>query len=116
MGRFVLTNGEDIEWQWPSKDWKGSAPSGAPQVRYKRLGSSEQGAPNAQLVEYEPEHHEPAHSHPHDELLYILEGEGAVGEHSLKPGMLLYIERGTQYGPLEAGPRGLRFLRVQMSD
>ncbi len=116
MGRVVYMRQQDVPWQWPTKaTWPGAAAKGEPSVRYKRLTTPESGAPNTQIAEYEPGRVEPAHSHPHDELIYILGGEGRLARRRLEPGVLLFIERDTVYGPLTAGEKGLRFLRVQTS-
>ena len=116
MGRIVFVQEKDLEWQWSRKaNWPGAATEGEPRVRYKVLNTQETGGPNSQLAEYEPGHVEAPHSHPHDELLYILSGHGSLAERRLEPGVLLFIERDTVYGPLTAGEQGLTFLRVQMS-
>ena len=117
MGRIVFVHEKDREWQWPRKAmWPDAATEGEPRVRYKVLSTPETGGPNSQLAEYEPGHVEAPHSHPHDELLYILSGHGILAERDLEPGVLLFIERDTVYGPLRAGNDGLSFLRVQMSE
>lgn len=116
VGQIVITQEADTPWRWSSKKaWSGTAEKGEPGVRYKVLNSATIAGPNVQLAQYEPGHVEPAHSHPHDEVLYILEGAGTVGDRDLTPGMLLYVEKDTLYGPLTSGPNGLTFLRVQTS-
>jgi len=131
MGKVLIVDEREKQWQKSNpKTWAG-AREGEPSVRYKVLLSSlsssagegrpavaapgEAGAPNVQLAEYEAGHVERPHSHPHDELLYILRGKGTIGERTLEPGIMLFIEKDTVYGPLSTGKEGLAFLRVQLS-
>jgi hypothetical protein len=39
-----------------------------------------------------------------------MDGELLLGKKSYRPGDAFFIDKDTQYGPLKAGPQGLRFL------
>ena len=116
MGRAVIIDESVLKWQSAHKTGWPGATIGQPDVRYKLLSSEREGGPNIQLAEYEAQHVEPPHSHPHDEILYILDGGGTFGDRDLRAGLLLFIEKDTVYGPIISGDHGMKFLRVQMSD
>ncbi len=113
MGKVIVSREREIEWQAPAKY---AASRGEAALHFKRLSAKASGGPNVQIAQYGPGHTEQAHSHPHDEMLYILEGGGTLSSHSLEPGAMLFIERNTVYGPVVGGPKGLKFLRVQLSE
>ena len=52
------------------------------------------------------------HSHPEDEIIYILGGEMILGKRSLKKGSSLFIAANTLYG-FTAGPEGVQFLNFR---
>ena len=52
------------------------------------------------------------HSHSQDEVIFILEGELAMGGRTCGPGTVVFMERDTQYG-FTVGPRGVRFLNIR---
>jgi quercetin dioxygenase-like cupin family protein len=68
------------------------------------FGSAE---PNASL---------PLHSHPHEQITYVLEGaiHFQVGdeEHDLGPGEGLMIPGGLTHGGVRVGPEGCRFVEI----
>ena len=86
-----------------------------PDTRFKQLATAGADGLNAQVIEYKPGVFQKAHSHPHSEVIYVLAGSGSVGPTALKPGVFLHISANTVYGPLQAGPEGLLFFRVQVS-
>jgi len=112
MGRIVSFESTSLPWQGVPGDWPGKVRRGEPDVRYKILTESHDSIPGVQLVEFEADHFEQAHSHPEGEVLYVLDGEMAIGELKLGAGAGVVIERDTVYGPLRTGPQGARFLRV----
>jgi quercetin dioxygenase-like cupin family protein len=87
---------------------------GDPRVRSKLLSSGTDGIPYVLIAEYEPGHQEPRHSHAASELLYILDGEAKIGDTTLRPGMVVFVEGETEYGPVTSGAEGIRFLRVEV--
>ena len=62
------------------------------------------------LGQYDPNIVVDAHSHSQPELIYILEGTVTIGGRPCPAGTVLQIPASTAYGPLEAGPAGVRFL------
>jgi quercetin dioxygenase-like cupin family protein len=70
--------------------------------------------PTVLIAEFDPGHRQEAHSHPTSEVLYILRGEVTIGATTSGAGTMVFVERDTTYGPLTAGPKGVRFLRVEI--
>ncbi len=64
----------------------------------------------------EPNASLPLHSHPHEQITYVLDGtiHFQVGdkEHDLSPGDGLMIPGGVTHGGVRVGPQGCRFLEV----
>ncbi len=52
----------------------------------------------------------PVHSHPFNEMFYVLEGEIEIGGNRYGTGTCIYIPRDVEYGPTLA-PKGGRVLR-----
>ena len=112
MGRILIVDQKDMGWRYSAKKAIPGHPEAEnPVVRSKVLCASGDGGPSTIISEYPPGHYEPVHSHPQDEVLFILEGSGHVGATELHPGMFLFIEKDTEYGPL-VSEGGMRFLRV----
>ncbi|MHB8647709.1 MAG: cupin domain-containing protein [Thermomicrobiales bacterium] len=64
----------------------------------------------------EPNASLPLHSHPHEQITYVLEGAihfevGGVG-HDLSPGEGLVIPGGVTHGGVRVGPEGCRFVEI----
>jgi hypothetical protein len=89
---------------------------GAPSLRYCTVFPGGGGFPQVHLTEYEPHHEEPRHRHPEDEVLTIFEGEIEVEGQVHKAPSVLYVGRGTLYGPLKAGAAGAKFFRVAWNE
>src|SRR5262249_6858589 len=53
------------------------------------------------------------HSHEVDEVICILEGEITVDDQTDGAGTSIFIGRHTVYGPLTAGPEGVKFLNLR---
>ena len=113
MAVHVVETGK-MDWSGVPTSWKGKAQEGEPSVRFKAFDIGSGSVPRGQLVEYEAGHHEAAHSHDEDEILFLLDGGLRIGEAEASPGTLIYIEGGTTYGPLRADD-GCRFLRLHLS-
>jgi hypothetical protein len=107
---------EALEWLTPDDSWPGKVGPDEPQVQYKPFETTAKQVPRGQLVYYEPGHHEAEHSHPESEFLYFMEGDVAVGDLRVGAGTLLYIEGSTVYGPITAGAKGAKFLRLHLED
>jgi quercetin dioxygenase-like cupin family protein len=112
MGRVVYV--DDAASEWRVSPLKPGMKEGDPRVRSKLLSSGGEGIPLVLLAEYEPGHREPRHSHANSELLYILDGEATVEGRTVRPGMLVFVEGKTEYGPITSGANGVRFLRVEV--
>jgi mannose-6-phosphate isomerase-like protein (cupin superfamily) len=111
MGQVLYANAHDTAWLRPEGDWEAEA--GKPDSRYKLLAGGSD-VPTVLIAEFEPGHHQAAHSHPTSEVLYILRGEVTIGGVTAGAGTMVFVEKDTQYGPLVAGPKGVKFLRVEI--
>jgi quercetin dioxygenase-like cupin family protein len=105
---------EALDWQGVPDTWPGRAAYGEPGVKFKMFATGATAVPSGQLIEFEPDHHEAAHSHPESELFYILSGDLTIGDAVISPGMVIHIEGGTKYGPLTT-EHGCRFLRLSLA-
>jgi hypothetical protein len=85
-----------------------------PDALMRYLTAADGPIPCVQLVQFEPNRHSAPHSHPTSEFIFVLEGEGRLGDRPLKPGVLVYVEKDTVYGPVVGGPAGMKFLRVEL--
>ena len=97
--------------------WDENVPGGVMErtggrARRKILGDPADGL-FVTLGEYDPGIVVAPHSHNQPELMYILEGEVKVGGEPCRAGSVLRIPANTAYGPLESGPRGVRFLVIR---
>jgi len=100
-------------------DWASVARPNDPQVaaiRYCTAMPGGDGLPQVHLTEYEPGHVEPRHRHPEDEVLSLFDGALEVGGTVHSAPAVLYVGRGTLYGPLTAGPEGAKFFRVAWNE
>lgn len=104
---------QDKPWQEPPAGWEGRAKAGEPTVYYKSLLPIAPGLPNMQRSRYEPHHFEPPHTHPEDEVIYLLAGDLTFGDQTLGVGDALFVPKDTRYS-LRAGEAGAEFVRVGM--
>ncbi len=81
-------------------------------ARRKTLSGADAGM-FVSLGEYDPNLVVEAHSHSQPEVMYILEGDVVVVGRHRPAGTVLRIPAETVYGPLQAGPRGVRFLTIR---
>src|SRR5699024_222155 len=95
----------------PGESWKNKSGAGNPAVKYKALIDYRHGKLNMQRSRYEPGHFEPPHSHPEDELIYLLSGIIIFGNQRLTAGDTLHIPADTIYS-LRTDEGGAEFLRV----
>lgn len=65
---------------------------------------------NIMIRYWGPETNIPVHSHPYDEMWYVLEGEVEFGDRAYPVGTCVYIPAGVPYGPTRA-PKGAALLR-----
>ena len=111
MGQVLYANVRDTAWLRPEGEWE--ADTGKPDSRYKLLAGGGD-VPIVLIAEFEPGHYQEAHSHPTSEVLYILRGEVTIGDVTSGKGTMVFVEKDTHYGPLTAGPKGVKFLRVEI--
>lgn len=76
-------------------------------------GRDTQLAPNVILVEQPPNATLVSHFHQTNQFQLFVEGSGTIGPHVIKPCMIHYAGAFTGYGPLVAGPRGIKYLTLR---
>jgi quercetin dioxygenase-like cupin family protein len=108
---IVVIRDQEKEWLTPPAEWPGKAKAGEPTVYYKSLMMTAPDKPNMQRTRYEPNHFEPPHSHPEDEVIYLLSGELSFGNQDLGAGDALFVPKNTRYS-LRTGDAGCEFVRV----
>lgn len=107
--KFLAVDCTQVPWQ--SLD-RPHADAEAPAIRFRTVMPGGDGLPSVHMTEYEPHHVEPRHRHVDNEVLAIFEGELEVEGQVHKAPTVVYVGRGTLYGPLVAGPAGAKFFRV----
>jgi quercetin dioxygenase-like cupin family protein len=112
MGKVVYADAHDAPWLRPTNEWE--ARSNEPDSRYKLLSMGDD-VPTVLIAEFEPGHYQEAHSHPTSEVLYVLRGEVTIGDVTARAGTMVFVEKDTRYGPLTSGPKGVKFLRVEIA-
>jgi quercetin dioxygenase-like cupin family protein len=113
-GAVKIVDVERLEWQGVPDSWAGKVARGEPSVRFKPFATGTPAIPAGQLIEFEPGHVEAPHSHDEGEIFYILGGDLTIGGERIEPGMLVSIDAGIVYGPLET-TAGCRFLRLGLA-
>ncbi|PLK27012.1 cupin domain-containing protein [Novosphingobium sp. TH158] len=116
MPKIVLMRDAESEWEQVDGDWKAKYAKGDASLRFKRLmRHGMAGMPNVQRTEYMPHHHEPPHSHPEDEVIFVLSGTLFHGRDRLGFGDAIYVARDTTYS-LRTEEEGASFVRVGFGD
>lgn len=77
-------------------------------------GKKEGEGPEIMIRHWGPDTDIPPHSHPYNEMFYVLEGEVEIGGTTYAAGSCIYVEKGTPYGPTRA-PKGVKVLRYAES-
>jgi quercetin dioxygenase-like cupin family protein len=106
MGAIHTRRGDSVSWE-ENRTGGGTQGWG---VRTKPYFEPAEVGMMLRVVEYAPEHIVEPHSHAATEIIYILDGEVSIGENRFGSGDAIHIEPNTVYGPLRAGPAGVRFL------
>ena len=70
-------------------------------------------APQAFLVEQDPDTTIEPHFHQENEFQVIVEGDGFLGRHVVEPVRVHYAGAHTGYGPVIAGPKGLSYFTLR---
>ena len=108
---FLAVDCESLPWiqaVLPNGDPKG--------IKYRRLLDGGGGLPQVHLSIYEPHWTEARHRHAEDEVLILVAGEIEVGGTVYHAPAVVFVGRGTLYGPLTAGPNGVSFYRVAYTE
>jgi hypothetical protein len=111
--KFVAVDCAAIDWATVTRP---NDPEGLPAIRYRTVMPGGEGLPQVHLTEYEPGHTEPRHRHPEDEVLNLFDGSLVIEGQTHQAPAVLYVGRGTLYGPLTAGPKGAKFFRVAWNE
>lgn len=70
-------------------------------------------APQAYLVEQEPNSTIHAHFHQENQFQVVVDGSATIGRHEVAPVSVHYANRHTGYGPINAGPQGVSYLTLR---
>ncbi len=111
MGRIYAQHIDGVPWGPRKTGQEGRDGVIGQRTRSKLLGDPDTG-PWTLLVEAQPGHSPPAHSHSQDEHMYILKGEMKMGDKTHRAGALVFIEKDTVYS-FTAGPEGVTFLNFR---
>jgi hypothetical protein len=108
---FLAIDCEALPWN------RAQMPDGSPKgVEYRTAIMGGAGLPYVHLNRYEPGWTEARHRHLEDEVLLITEGEITLEGATHRAPAVLFVRRGTLYGPLTAGPEGVVFYRVAYTE
>lgn len=115
MAEITLIRDAEVPWEEIPAEWQAKQKAGDPGLRFKRLLRHAPGRPNLQRTEYRPHHHEAPHSHPEDEILFVLSGTVFFGRDELGFGDAIFVPRDKVYS-LRTGETGASFVRIGLSD
>jgi hypothetical protein len=108
---FLAVNCEMQPWN------QAVLPNGDPKgIKYRRIFAGGEGLPQVHLNRYEPHWIEARHRHAEDEVLILVDGEIEVEGAVHRAPAVVFVGRGTLYGPLTAGPDGVTFYRVAYTE
>jgi mannose-6-phosphate isomerase-like protein (cupin superfamily) len=113
MAAAIVIRDAENDWLEVPDSWPGKAKPGQPGANYKLLMRGGEGLPSIVHNRWEAGHLEPPHSHPDDEVLYVLCGHIAFGGQNLTSGDAIFVPKNTRYS-LRAGDAGAEFVRVGM--
>ncbi len=104
MPKFFVKHEQDFPWQVHPKHEA---------VSQKFVNEGTDGTPEVFFVQNKPGYTSRVHSHSQDEVIYVLEGEVSVGGRRCPAGTVVYVQKDTLYGPLVAGPQGVKFINIR---
>lgn len=108
---FLAVDCEKLPWN------QAVLPNGDPKgIKYRRIIAGGDGLPQVHLSRYDPHWTEARHRHAEDEVLILLEGEIELEGAVHRAPAVVFVGRGTLYGPLTAGPEGVAFYRVAYTE
>lgn len=100
----------------PSPTGSGSVDPGSREApEYVDPAPGEVRPPQAFLVEQEPGAIVHAHFHFVDQFQVVVDGDGRIGKHDLRPVMAHFAGANTPYGPIVPGERGLKYFTFRAS-
>lgn len=108
---FLAVDCETLPWiqaVLPNGDPKG--------IKYQRILDGGGGLPQVHLSTYDPHWVEARHRHAEDEVLILVAGEIELSGTVYRAPGVVFVGRGTLYGPLTAGPQGVSFYRVAYTE
>ena len=114
MSEIMLIRDAAEPWQEVPDFWKAKQKKDDPGLRFKVLIPQGAASANMQRTEYYPGHHEAPHSHPEDEILFILKGQIHFGREVLGEGDAIFVPKDKTYS-LHTGESGCTFVRVGLS-
>ncbi|HKD69513.1 MAG TPA: cupin domain-containing protein [Candidatus Binataceae bacterium] len=109
MGAIHSRRGDKVSWEENRSAADGEEPARW-RVRTKPYFEPAEIGMMLRVVEYAPRWVVEPHSHAASEVIYILDGEVSIGKDRFVTGDAVHIEPNTVYGPLVAGPDGVRFV------
>lgn len=111
MARFEITHVDELDWH---------------EVKAQRHGDRRVSVwekflelrPERTVIyaRYDPGVVVERHGHRSDHLVFVLDGEVAVGDRACPAGTHLLLEQGAVFGPLVAGPHGATLFEVMLGD
>lgn len=115
MAGITIIRDREQPWEEVSPEWRARQRDGDPGLEFKRLLPHRPGAPNLQRTRYRPHHHEAPHTHPEDEIIFVLAGLIRFGREELRAGDAIMVPKDTTYS-LHTDATGAEFLRIGLSD
>ena len=70
----------------------------------------------ALYARYDPDMIVEKHGHMSDHIVFVLDGEVTVGDDVCRAGTHIFLEKGSAFGPLVAGPEGALLYEIMMGD
>lgn len=98
---------QDVKGNQQRRDLEGGA------LRRTSFIESGKDAPQAFMVQYDPNRVSRAHFHEVDQFQIVIDGKGKIGRHELRPYCVHFARAHTPYGPLVADGEGMTFLTLR---
>jgi len=105
----VITNVDGREYVL--REYVGAAPSRGMYVEGNEVNDNDQ--PQGFLVDQPGDATTGAHFHEHNQFQVFVEGHGRMGKEDARPLSVHYAGAHTPYGPIVAGPEGLRYFTLR---
>ena len=102
MGRVIIMHIDDAPWT------QGVA---AEKIGTQLIGERDQGQ-HVLIPSLPPNRYVAPHTHSQDEVIYVLDGELALGDQTCGPGTVIFVKGNTEYA-FTSGQQGVRFLNVR---